>query len=117
VAESEGSRREELYRHWYAWVTTNLGHDGKLATIAADAATNAAIHGGGFNAAAQTARDAWVEARNADTRPSKRGHALRNVGLGCAALLVLAIIAAILVLMHSSGGSGVFCIGPTGDLC
>ena len=57
-----GKSRDELYRNWLDWVTTNLGRDKVLAVVAANAATEVAIQGSGFNAAADAARTAWAEA-------------------------------------------------------
>src|SRR2546430_12771836 len=50
-----------MYRNWFGWVTTNLGRDARLAEIAASAATDAALHGRGFNSAAEAARTAWAD--------------------------------------------------------
>lgn len=58
--------REDLYANWHEWVTANLGGEPTLAAIAATAATEAAIGGGGFNSAAESARAAW----DANQKPS-----------------------------------------------
>jgi uncharacterized RDD family membrane protein YckC len=62
MSDAKGPLREELYRGWFDWVTTNLGRDSKLAAIAATAATDAAEQGRGFNNAAEAARMAWAGA-------------------------------------------------------
>lgn len=49
------------------WVTTNLGRNGRLAEIAATAATDAAELGKGFNSSAEAARIAWADAANRST--------------------------------------------------
>jgi hypothetical protein len=51
--------RDELYRNWLDWVTTNLGRDHQLAGVAATAAADAAALGKGFNVAAKAATAAW----------------------------------------------------------
>ncbi|HEV2035294.1 MAG TPA: DUF4190 domain-containing protein [Candidatus Dormibacteraeota bacterium] len=61
------SDREDLYRNWVGWVTTNLGRDTTLTGIAARAATDAAEHGNGFNAAVEAARAAWTEGARIDS--------------------------------------------------
>jgi hypothetical protein len=62
----EGLPREELYKNWLVWVTANLGDDAEMAPIAANAAADAAVDGDGFNAAAEAARRAWVDAAPPD---------------------------------------------------
>jgi hypothetical protein len=73
AAQAGGLSRDDLYRNWLVWVGTNLGDDAQLAPIAANAAADAAVRGDGFNAAAEAARNAWVEAAPPDKalwRPS-----------------------------------------------
>jgi uncharacterized RDD family membrane protein YckC len=64
MSDAKGPLRDELYRGWFDWVSTNLGRDSKLAGIAATAATDAAEQGRGFNNAAEVARMAWANAAN-----------------------------------------------------
>ena len=59
------NNREERYRNWLDWVTTNLGRDQHLAGVAATAATDAAELGNGFNVAVKAATAAWSEAAKA----------------------------------------------------
>jgi hypothetical protein len=54
--------QEDLYRNWLEWVTTNLGRDHRLASVAATAAADAAGLGKGFNVAVGAAKAAWNEA-------------------------------------------------------
>jgi hypothetical protein len=56
--------REELYRNWLDWVTTNLGRNEQSAVVAATAATDAAELGKGFNVAVMAATAAWKDAGN-----------------------------------------------------
>lgn len=62
----EGMSRDDLYKNWLGWVIANLGDDTELSAIAANAAADAAVRGDGFNAAAEDARKAWVEAAPPD---------------------------------------------------
>jgi hypothetical protein len=66
MTQPEALSREELYRNWLAWVTTNLRDDPKYAAIAANAAADAAVKGDGFNAAVAAATNAWIEAAQGD---------------------------------------------------
>jgi hypothetical protein len=61
VSAPEASR-EELYASWLTWVRGSLGHNERLAALAAAAAADAAAAGSGFNAAVDAARSAWGEA-------------------------------------------------------
>ena len=106
---SECLPREELYHNWHAWVTASLGHNPKLAAIAANAATDAAVHGSGFNEAAKAATTAWADAVDVGRLGSKRatsprrprgGHALRIVRMGTSVLITVAIVAALLLIRH-----------------
>jgi hypothetical protein len=62
----EGISRDVLYKNWLVWVTANLGDDSGLGAIAANAAADTAVKGLGFDAAAEAARSAWVEAAPPD---------------------------------------------------
>jgi hypothetical protein len=66
MAAPEGLTRDQLYANWLTWVTNNLGDDSQMTVIAANAAADAAVKGEGFNAAAEAARKAWVEAAPPD---------------------------------------------------
>jgi hypothetical protein len=70
--------REQLYRNWFDWVTTNLGRDDRLAGVAAKAATDVAQLGKGFNVAAKAATAAWNEAASANW--AEKGRATRTEG-------------------------------------
>ena len=50
-----------MYAGWHEWVKDSLGRDPALASLAATAAADVAFEGGGFDAAAQAARQAWTE--------------------------------------------------------
>jgi len=77
--------RDELYRGWLEWATTNLGGDNVLAGIAATAATDAAENGGGFNGAAEAARAAWAGAEQQAERARRTGAGLAQSALPPAA--------------------------------
>jgi hypothetical protein len=62
----EGLSRDELYKNWLVWVTANMGDDAELSAIAANAAADAAVKGGGFNGAVEAARLAWLDAAPID---------------------------------------------------
>jgi hypothetical protein len=62
LVSSPEASREQLYSTWLDWVGENLGHNTRLAAVAASAATEVAAHGSGFIAAADAARSAWSEA-------------------------------------------------------
>jgi hypothetical protein len=66
LVSPEGISRDDLYNNWLVWVTNNLGDDAALAAVAANAAADTAVKGEGFNAAAEAARSAWVDAAPAD---------------------------------------------------
>ncbi len=106
MTESEGRPREELYRNWHAWVTSNLGHDGTRATIAANAATDAALQGSGFNGAAKAAKTAWEDADRQTSKEAmsprrpRGGRALRNIRITAAVLVTIAICAFLVTHIH-----------------
>ena len=66
IAAPDELPRNELYANWLTWVSSNLGDDSRLTVVAANAAADAAAQGKGFNAAAEAARNAWVEAAPPD---------------------------------------------------
>lgn len=84
------SDREELHRKWMGWVTANLGRDGRLAEIAATAATEAADLGQGFTRAAEAARIAWGEAANPPTI-DRRGVGAKRESLAIIAWIPLSL--------------------------
>lgn len=114
---SSVSDREDLYRKWLDWVTTNLGRDARLGEIAAVAATDAAVLGLGFNAAREAARTAWANALIIDSQrqavPSPGGHLGRNlalgVGLGCLLLIVAVVGVAMWLAASMAGCYAVMC--------
>jgi hypothetical protein len=61
VSRSE-AKREQLYASWLVWVRANLGRDRRLASIAANAATDALEQGSEFTGASEAARSAWLGA-------------------------------------------------------
>jgi hypothetical protein len=63
---AEGLSRDELYKNWLVWVTANMGDDADLSALAANAAADAAVKGGGFNGAVEAARKAWIDAAPID---------------------------------------------------
>lgn len=62
LVSSPEATRDELYAKWLAWVERSLGHNERLAAMAASAAADAVAQGSGFNAAVDAARSAWGEA-------------------------------------------------------
>lgn len=85
--------RDDLYAQWYEWVAANLGRDPRLASIAATAATEAALRGSGFNSAAESARAAWNTRHEPSARPPRPvwrldGAAALSIGCGFASVIV-----------------------------
>src|SRR5260370_22149674 len=84
--------REELYAKWLPWVEGSLGHNERLASIAAAAAADAVAQGSGFNAAVDAARSAWGEAAggrelaSAAPRPPLTVLAAMSIAIGGAAV-------------------------------
>jgi hypothetical protein len=75
---------EEFYREWLDWVTTNLGHDSKLASASAKAAAESALGGSSFTASTDAARKAWIDAGR---RPNVDRLAIWAVALGILSLI------------------------------
>jgi hypothetical protein len=99
----DGLSREELYKNWLVWVTSNLGDDAEMLPIAANAAADAAVKGDGFNASAEAARSAWVAAAPPDRqlwRPGFWSLLLTNLYfLGLVLSLILAPVIYITILV------------------
>lgn len=104
------SDREELYRNWLDWVTTNLGPDRQLAGLAATAATDAAERGNGFNAAVQAATAAWSEAAAID-HTRREGRAVVACVLGTAVWLWLIVIVVVPVPPRPANSDPVLSFG------
>ena len=91
VSAPEASR-DELYAKWLTWVEGSLGHNERLASIAAAAAADAVAQGSGFNAAVDAARSAWGEAAGgrepapAAPRPPLTVLAAMSIAIGGAAV-------------------------------
>jgi hypothetical protein len=107
------SDRQELYRSWLGWVTTNVGRDPKLAEIAASAAADAAEQGRGFNSAADAARTAWADAttpRTTTVAPQERGATSVSMAQRPALGVIVGVLVISGVLLGPSGldGSGSF---------
>jgi len=113
------NNREELYRNWLDWVTTNLGRDQHLAGVAATAATDAAELGNGFNVAVKAATAAWSEAAKAtrtgpaqaltETEEIDHTRTERRAVVACAcgiALWLWPFVAVVLVLAGEPDNTG-----------
>jgi len=87
-----------MYRNWFGWVTTNLGRDARLAEIAASAATDAALHGRGFNSAAEAARTAWADGAKRSSS-DQRSMPMAQPGANRARPLFYTLIAAVIGIL------------------